>query len=81
MLRFFCNNSFKKKKYRNEIEANNNQWVNNGFIDFNKTESCPHMRERGVHFMDIKIKNMLNTDISIPLCDSLAHNRAIKLKL
>ena len=39
------------------------------------------MGERGVYFMDIKIKKMLNMDISIPLCDSLAHNRAIKLKI
>ena len=39
------------------------------------------MRERGVYFMDIKVKKMLNMDISIPFCDSSEHNRAIKLKI
>ena len=46
-----------------------------------KLRVVPYEGERGVHFMDIKIKKMLKIDIFIFLCNNSVHNRAFKLKI
>ena len=63
----------------NNIE--NCPYMSNRFADFNNIENCPCMREGDGSVLGNTKLNNAKIDIFIFLCDNLAHNRAIKLKI
>ena len=77
----FCNNSFKKTRYGNEILVHC-QWINEEYADFNKIENCSYVREGERSILGLYgLEKILKIHIVISLCDNPAHNRADKMTI